>query len=221
MIRDLFLRLRALFTGTAVDGEIDDELRFHIDRQIESYKTAGLTDAEAARRARLEFGGIEQVKEDVRDARRTPWFDDLRRDTVYAFRTFRRLPGFAAIALLIVALGIGATTVMFTVINSVLLRPLAYPEPDRLVTVHGSTDAFGESWGVSYPDFVDVRRESRSLTMAAWRYGGGTVSAPGDPEYVNGREISAELFDVLSVRLSLGATPVSYTHLTLPTTPYV
>src|SRR5262249_55840895 len=139
VMRDLFLRLRALFTGTAADREIDDELRFHIDRQIESYKKAGLADAEAARRARLEFGGIEQVKEDVRDARRTAWFDDLRRDTVYAFRTFRRLPGFAAIALLIVALGIGATTVMFTIINSVLLRPLAYPEPDRLVTVHAST----------------------------------------------------------------------------------
>jgi len=68
VIRDLFLRLRTLFSGTAVDGEIDDELRFHIDRQIESYKKAGLTDAEAARRARLEFGGIEQVKEEVRDA---------------------------------------------------------------------------------------------------------------------------------------------------------
>src|SRR5437660_8790072 len=165
---DFFLRLRALLKGTAADGEIDDELTFHIDRQIESYKKAGLDHAEAARRARLEFGGIEQVKEDVRDARRTPWLDDLVRDSLYALRTFRRLPGFATIALLILALGVGATTVMFTVINSVLLKPLAYPEPDRLFTVHEFADNFGESWGISYPDFVDAQRESRSLTIAAW-----------------------------------------------------
>jgi predicted permease len=203
-VSDFLFRLRALFKRTAVDVEIDDELRFHIDHQIESYKNAGLNEAEAARRARLEFGGLEQVKEDVRDAGGTPWFDDLRRDTLYALRTFRRLPGFAVIALLILALGIGATTVMFTVINSVLLKPLAYQEPDRLMTVHGFTGALGESWGVSYPDFVDARRQGRSMTMAAWRYGGGTVSAPGDPEYLNGREISSELFDVLGVPLSHG-----------------
>ncbi|HYX81437.1 MAG TPA: ADOP family duplicated permease, partial [Gemmatimonadales bacterium] len=198
MLSDLLLRLRGLFKGTVVDREIDEELRFHIDRQIESYKKAGLDDAEATRRARLEFGGVDQIKEDVRDACGTRWLDDLLRDIRHALRTFRRLPGFAAIALLLLALGIGATTVMFTVINSVLLRPLAYPEPDRLVTLHGFTEGF-ESWGASYPDFSDFQRESRSLTMAAWRYGGGTVSAPGEPEYVVGREISAELFAVLGL----------------------
>jgi len=66
----------------------------------------------------------------------------------------------------------------------VLLKPLAYPEPDRLGTVHEFTDNFGESWGISYPDFVDAQRESRSLKIAAWRYGGGTIGGPGDPEYV-------------------------------------
>jgi predicted permease len=203
MVSDWMIRLRALFKGTVVDREIDDELRFHVERQVESYMRAGLDEGEAIRRARLEFGGIEQVKEDVRDARRTPWLDDLLRDIRYALRTFRRLPGFAAMALLILALGIGAATVMFTVINSVLLRPLAYPEPDRLVTVHGFTDA-SESWSTSYPDFIDTQRESRSLTMAAWRYGGGTVSAPGDPEYVDGREISADLFAVLGLPPSIG-----------------
>ena len=204
MLRDFLRRLRAWFKGTAVDGEIDEELQFHIDRQVESYTRAGLDGAAAARRARLEFGGIEQVKEDVRDAGRTRWMDDVLRDTRYAFRMFRRLPGFAALALLILALGVGATTVMFTVIDSVLLRPLAFPDSDRLVTVHGLTDALGESWGASYPDFVDARRDSRTLMMAAWRYSGGTISAPGDPEYVSARQISAALFDILGVRLSLG-----------------
>jgi predicted permease len=202
-LSDPLLRLRSLFKGAAVDRETDDELRFHIEHQIESHKKAGLDDAEAARRARLEFGGIEQVKEDVRDARGTRWLDDLLRDTLYALRTFRRLPGFAAMALLILGLGIGATTVLFALINGVLLRPLAYPEPDQLVTLHGFTEAF-ESWGTSYPDFLDVQHESRSLTMVAWKYGGGTISAPGDPEYVDGREISADLFAVLGLPLAQG-----------------
>jgi len=142
MLSDVIQRLRAIFRRTAVEREMDEELQFHLDRQAEAYQKAGLDEPEARRRLRWEFGGLDQVKEDVRDARGTRLLDDLMHDVRYAFRTFRRLPGFAAIALLILALGIGATTVMFTVINSVLLRPLAYPEPDRLVTLHGATEAF-------------------------------------------------------------------------------
>ncbi len=203
MLTDWMLRLRALFARSAVDRETDDELRFHIEQQMDVYEKSGLSRTEAARRARLEFGGIEQVKEDVRDARGTRWLDDVLRDTRFAFRTFRRLPGFAAMALLILALGIGATTVLFTLIDGVLLKPLAYPEPERLVTLHGFTEAV-ESWGTSYPDFLDVQHESGSLTMAAWKYSGGTISAPGDPEYVDGREISADLFAVLGLPLAQG-----------------
>ena len=80
MMSDLLLRLRAVFKRTAVDRELDDELRFHIDRQLESYRHAGLADGEAARRVRLEFGGIEQVKEEYRDAQGTRWLDDVSRD---------------------------------------------------------------------------------------------------------------------------------------------
>jgi predicted permease len=204
MFSDPFHRLRALFRRTAVEQEMADELQFHMDRQVEAYRQLGFDDAQARRRTRLAFGGLDQISEEVRDARGTRWLDDLLRDVGYAFRTFRRLPGFAAMALVLLALGIGATTVMFTVINSVLLRPLAYPEPNRLVTLHGFTEGFGESWGASYPDFIDIQRESRSLTMAAWRDGGGTISAPGDPEYLAGRQISADLFAVLGLRVSPG-----------------
>jgi len=167
MLTDWLLRVRALFSRTSVEREMDEELRFHLDRQIEAYRKAGLDEPEARRRLRLEFGGLDHVKEDLRDARGTRWLDDLLRDVRHALRTFRQLPGFAAMALVILALGIGATTVMFTVINSVLLRPLAYPEPDRLVTLHGFTEALGELWAASYPDFIDTRRESRSLAMAS------------------------------------------------------
>src|SRR5262249_16005585 len=114
-------------------------------------------------------------------------------------RTFRQKPGFAAVTVMILALGIGATTVMFAVVNSVLLRPLSFPKPERLVTIHGFMEQFGEFWGFSNPDFADVKRESRALVVAAWRYGGGTISAPGEAEYVNGRQISPGLFAALGV----------------------
>jgi predicted permease len=132
------------------------------------------------------------------------WLEELWQDVRYAVRTLRQRPGFAAVALLTLAFGIGATTVMFTVINGVLLKPLAYPAPERLVTVHGITEKFGEFWGFSYPDFVDSQRESGSLDIAAWTYGGGTVSSPGDPEYVDGRAISGGLLSVLGVPVAAG-----------------
>jgi len=188
----------------ALERELDKELRFHIEQHAAALVERGVDPAEALRVARLELGGPEQVKEDCRDVRGTRWLDDLLQDFRYAIRVFRKLPGFAAIALLILAVGIGATTVMFTLINSVLLRPLSLPDPDRLLTLHGSTAALGESWGFSYPDFVDVGSASRSLTVAAWTYGSGTISAPGDPEYVNGRQVSADLFAVMGVSLVQG-----------------
>ena len=123
-------------------------------------------------------------------------FQDFR----YALRTLRQRPGFAAVAILTLALGGGATTVMFTVINGVLLKPLAYPEADRLVTLHGKTEKYGEQWGFSYPEFHDYQSASRTLrSVAAWTYGGGTVTKPGEAEYLFGRHISSGLFSVLGI----------------------
>ncbi|HTW59017.1 MAG TPA: ABC transporter permease [Terriglobales bacterium] len=116
-----------------------------------------------------------------------------------------RKPGFAVLTILILALGSGAATLIFTLISSVLLRPLAYPDSERLVTLHVRTEQHGERWGFSYPDFLDCQRDCRSFEgVAAWAYGGGTVSAPGEPEYVDGRLISAGLFSVLRVSLVKG-----------------
>jgi predicted permease len=193
-----------LWHRSEAEAQLDKELRFHLDQHAADLIARGIDPDEARRRARLALGGLDQVKEGCRDVRGTRWLEDLLIDIRYAIRTFRQLPGFAGVAVLILALGIGATTVMFTVIDGVLLKPLSYPEPDRLVTPYGFTDSFGESWGFSYPDFVDARAETRVLRMAAWKYGGGTISAPGEPEYVVGREISAELFDVLGVRPAPG-----------------
>ena len=193
-----------LYRRNQMEDQLEKELRFHLDQHASDLVARGLAPDEARREARLSLGGPEQVKEACRDARGTRWLEDLVQDTRHALRTFRQKPGFAAVTVMILALGIGATTAMFAVVNSVLLRPLSFPEPERLVTIHGFMEQFGEFWGFSNPDFADVKRESRSLVAAAWRYGGGTISAPGEPEYVDGRQISAGLFATLGVVLLHG-----------------
>jgi predicted permease len=209
-----------LWRRSKMEEQLEKELRFHLDQHTTDLIAQGHDPAEARRQARLTLGGPEQVKEKCRDARGTRWLEDLLQDFRYALRTLRHEPGFAAVALCTLALGSGATTVMFTVINGVLLKPLSYPEPERLVTLHEQTEKYGGQSSFAYLNFLDCKRESRSLApMAAWRYGGGTVSEPGEAEYVSGRQVSAELFSVLGVALMrgrgflpeedrLGATPV-------------
>jgi predicted permease len=197
---------KRLWRRRQMEAQLEKELSFHLEQHTAQLVAQGQAPEEARRQARLALGGPEQVKEKCRDARGTRWLEDLLQDSRYALRTFRQRPGFAIVALLVLALGIGATTVMFTVINSVLLRPLAYPEPERLVTLRGHTEQFGEFWGFSNPDFEDAKRESRTLALAAWSYGGGTISEPGEPEYLFGRAVSAELFSTLGVSPVQGRT---------------
>jgi predicted permease len=194
-----------LWRRRQMEEQLEKELRFHQYQHTADLIAQGHHPEVARRQARLALGGPEQVKEKCRDAHGTRWLDDLWQDLRYALRTLRQKPGFAAVALLTLALGTGATTVMFTIINSVLLKPLSYPEPDRLVTLHEQTEKYGDQWGISYLNFLDCKRASRSLApMAAWTYGGGTIRDPGEAEYVAGRQISSELFSVLGVSLSAG-----------------
>jgi len=196
-----------LWRRTQMEEQLAKELRFHIDQYPADLIAHGRDPEEARRQARLAFGGEAQVKETCRDARGTRWLEDLWQDFRYAVRTLRQKPGFAAVALLTLALGIGATTVMFTMINGVLLKPLPYPEPERLVNLLEETDwssAYGNRWTFAYPNFLDCVRQSRSLDMAASRFNGGTVSAPGDAAAVSGLEISFNLFSVLGVSLFRG-----------------
>jgi putative ABC transport system permease protein len=210
-------RLSSLRLSPTREREIVEELSQHLEDRYRELLDGGASPEEAERLAIADFrteNGLTDRLLPLRQAQLpasiTPGapvghvISDLWQDMRYAVRMLRALPGFTAAAVLILALGIGATTVMFTVIEGVLLRPLPYPEPHRLVSLHARTESIGESWGVSYPDFLDANRECRSLAMAAWKYGGGTVSAPGEPEYLVAREITAELFSVLQVRLPLG-----------------
>jgi predicted permease len=142
-------------------------------------------------------------REDVRRWNTVEFLESVLRDLRYAFRSSRKRPGFVAVGLLTLALGIGATTVMFTVINGVLLKPLSYPAPDQLVTVHENMEKYGDLW-FSYPDFLDCQQQSHSLALAAWTHGGGMVTRPGEAEYVDSRQISPELFSVLGITLVRG-----------------
>ncbi len=190
-----------LWRRQEMEEQLEKELRFHLDEHTNELIAQGSAPDLAQRNARLALGGPEQVKEKCRDARGTRWLEDFWQDFRYALRTLRQRPGFAAVAILTLALGSGATTVMFTVINGVLLKPLAYPEADRLVTLHGKTEKYGEQWGFSYPEFHDYQSASRTLgSVAAWTYGGGTLTRPGAAEYIVGRQISSGLFSVLGVR---------------------
>ena len=198
-----------LWRRRQMEAQLEKELRFHIEQHAADLVAQGRDAGEAMRLARLALGGPEQVKEDCRDARGTRWLEDLWQDFRYALRTLRQKPGFAAVALLTLALGTGATTVMFTVINGVLLKPLPYPDPGRLVLVQEQTDYstfLGNLWGFTYPNFADCQRESRALDMTAWRFTTATLSVPGPAENVNGRQIGANLFSVLGIPLFRGRT---------------
>ena len=194
--------LNRLWRRKHMEQQLEKELWFHLDQYTADLIAHGHNPDEARRQARLALGGPEQVKEKCRDARGTRWLEDLWQDFRYALRTLRQRPAFSAVALLTLALGTGATTVMFTVINGVLLKPVPYSDPDRLAALQEQTDwstQVGNLWSFTYPNFVDCKRESRSLDMTAWRFNGGTISAPGQAEYIDAREISSNFLSVLGV----------------------
>ena len=186
-----------------MDAQLDKELAFHLDQHARDLVEQGHAPDEAYRLARIELGGHQQVTEQCREARGTRWLEDLAQDIRYALRTLRHNLGFAAVALLTLALGIGATTVMFTTINGVLFKPLPYAEPAGLLLLQEKTDwstQWGDLWGFSYLNYVDCKRQVRSLDMMAYHYSGGTVSASGRAEYVDGFAISAEVFPLLGMQ---------------------
>jgi len=190
-----------------MEDQLSRELDFHLAELTADLISQGHSAAEARRRARIELGGPTQVKEDCRDARGTRWAEDFLQDVRYAVRTLRQKPGFAAIALLSLALGTGATTVMFTVIDGVLLKPFAYRDPAGLVELQEQTDwrtPQGNIWSFTNPNYQDCKHVVRSLDMAAWSVHRGTVSGSGTAEYVTGLDMSAELLPLLGVNVAIG-----------------
>ena len=132
-------------------------------------------------------------------------FETVLQDLRYGLRMLRKAPGFTTVAVLSLALGIGANTAIFSVINGVILRPLPYPDPERLVSLEEQTQPLGGRWSMSYLNFLDCERDSRSFQgMAAYLQRGANLTAPGKPIYVGTRQISAGFFSVLGIRPARG-----------------
>ena len=130
--------LREIFHRTIVERELDDEVRYHIERETQANLNKGMSPEAAARKARLDFGGLESVKEDCRDQRRTRFTEQFLQDVHYGLRTLRKTPGFTTIAIVTLALGIGANTAIFSLVYAMLLKPLPYAQADRVITFRGN-----------------------------------------------------------------------------------
>ena len=187
------------------DDRLDEELRFHLEQQIAKNRRAGMTADEARRAALLQLGGLEQTREAARDEFRGAWLADFARDLRIGLRTLRRVPGFAATAILTFALGIGAAAAMFSVFDGVLLRPLPYPEPDRIVRLYQLGDT-GRRGNVSEPNFNDWRDGTRSFRAMAEMasYGEIPVTAGGAAQLATLTLVSKPFFEIMGVTPVLG-----------------
>lgn len=194
------------WTSTIVDRprmerEMDAELRFHIEAYAEDLVRSGVPRQEALRRARIEFGAIERAKQECRDARRVNFFDSLMQDLHYGLRMLGKKPGFTAVAALTLALGIGANTAIFSLVNGILLIPLPYPNPEQLVSITGTYPKGG---------VVAMRQQMRTTDVAAYYEGHEfNLTGVGQPVRLTGTLVSAQFFSVLGARPELGRTFLS------------
>src|SRR5271155_3683673 len=187
------------------EQDVNDELRFHIERQTAANISAGLAPEEARRQAVLQLGALEGLKETCREQSRGFWLESFYAGVRYGLRILRKNPGFATIAILTLALGIGANTAIFSVVQGVLLAPLPYSEPERLVMVWQYNLTLKHVISVSYPDYLDWQRDARSFQqMAAFDSQDRNLTAPGTPEHLNGEEISSGFLCTLGIKPILG-----------------
>jgi putative ABC transport system permease protein len=196
---------RSLGRRGALEGGLDEEIRFHLDQQTEKNRRAGMAPAEARRQAVLRFGGLEGVKERTRDEIRPALLEDLLRDAQHGSRVLRRAPAFTVAALLTLALGIGATSAIFSVVRTVMLEPLPYQEPDRIVTVW-ETNRGGTSRNVIAPaNFVAWRERARTIEhLGMVGPAGMAMVIDGQPLQTEGLMVSSEVFRALGVQPALG-----------------
>ena len=207
----LLARLRAVFTKPALDADFEAELAQHLEAATADNIRRGMTPDEARRQACIALGGLDQTRELHRDTRGLPWLEDTWRDLRFSLRQFARSPGFTAIAVLTLALGIGANTAIFSVVNAVLLRPLPYALPDRLVQVWSRFTGIGLSNdlnAISVPEFNELAAQAHCFSqVAALRPGASfNLNVDGLPQRVEGAYVTPSLFPLLGVPAVLGRT---------------
>src|ERR1044072_5326495 len=192
------LRLRSLFRRGQVEAELEEELRYHLERQIEVNTAAGMSLEEARYAALRAMHGLDQRKEECRDMRRVRFIEDLLQDLRFSLRSLRKRPGFTAIILMALALGIGANTAIFSLVNAVILQPLPYPDPDRLVSVYGNLRNGGNRSSLGPLEVLDYRSQNKTFEQFA---ASGSLVLPmnftgsGEPERVTSSVITGNYFD--------------------------
>ena len=222
------LRLRSLFGRAQADQELDDELRDHLERKTEEYQAQGMAPEKARRRARLDLGGIEQTKEKCRDARKVNWIPDLVQDLRYGLRMLRKSSGFTVVAVVTLALGIGANTAIFSLIDAVMLNMLPVREPEQLVLlswtaqghpymIHSLSGNFDRdstgnftSTSFSYPIFESIRERAQAFSsvLAFADIDRLNVAGGGQADLAQGQLVSGDFFSTLGVPACIGRTIV-------------
>lgn len=196
------LRLRSLFRRAAVERDLDDELRFHIEQQVEQNVARGMSPAEARAAALAAMGGVERQKDDIRDTRRVEVLTNLVRDVRHAWRSLRANPGYAFVAILTLTLGIGANTAIFSAVHGVLMKDLPYNDPRRLVTV-----GYGRGSTVAAGVFLDWKGATRSFSqMGVEEYWTPNLTGTDRPEHLTAVRISPSMFPLLGVAPLHGRT---------------
>lgn len=204
----IVLRFRSLWSASAVDRELADEIRFHLDREIQERITGGMSEEEARRTASVDFGGVERFRQECRDMHKVSFIQDFVQDLLYGLRVLRKQIGFTAVVVITLALGIGANTLIFSVAYGVLLRPLPYPSPDKLVTLWESNRQKNSLQGqVSAANFYDWQRSNTVFTATAayaeWRF---NLTGIAEPESLSGALVTPDFFSVLGIKADEGRT---------------
>jgi putative ABC transport system permease protein len=204
------MRLLSFLRPGAAERELSREIAAHLRHLEDGFRAKGLSPEEAHRAARRAFGGVEQTKEAQRDERSMAWLDELRQNIRYAIRTLKSAPGFTLVAVLTLALGIGANTVIFSIVNATMLQELPFPEPERLVTVwQVPTDDRTRLNIVSMPNYRDWLERSRSFESLGLMDSGSrgySLTGDGPPQLSQGLRVTASFFDVLGIRPAIGRT---------------
>jgi predicted permease len=210
-LRRIFLRFYLLLADSKVEADLAREIAAHLALLEDQYLSQGLTPEDARRAARLAYGGVEQAKQLHREERAFQGLGQILQDTRYAFRQLRKSLGFTVTAILMLALGIGATTAIFSIVEGVLLRPLPFPDPDRLVilgdVLEGSHCASCAQYSVTASDIRNYMRDTQSFShLGGYRGRLFELSGTGDPAAVNATRMSGEVFAALGVAPLLGRT---------------
>ena len=200
-------RLRSLFLRQNADADLSDEIRDHLDQKTQLYLAQGLSPEESRRRAALDFGGVAKRTEECRDARNVTWLETFIADAKFGLRTLHRAPGFSLVAILTLALGIGANTAIFSVVDNIVLRPLPYPEASRVVEVNFDDGGGAFDNDADGPQYIFWRNHSETLDSVAAIFGsmgGFNLSGDSGPVHVSGLKVSHEFFPAVGMQPILG-----------------